>query len=138
MKKLNKIIQITILLLLMVNTVNVQAQNAQVEQSFLLNKKWLMYEKTDHKVICEYSQKIIKHHVDSLFIGNEYYYLSDNIDTIFDMSKVGKYKKGKYIISKVVTAKNDNLVVLEVIKAEGNELILRNIKQTWLLKYKVY
>ncbi len=59
-------------------------------------------------------------------------------ELFFDKSKIGKIKKGKYIICRVKGApENKAPTILEIIKAEGNELILKNMVQEDYLRYRV-
>ena len=52
-----------------------------------------------------------------------YYYLSDTIDTVFDMSKVGNSSSGRYIITK--DSERDNIIIDEILFFTDNTLILR-------------
>ena len=134
MDKQNRII-IAVLVGIFLCSSFLNAQNVEISQSILINKRWKMIELTDKLVEDVYNETKIKSFYNGKQMFESLYYLSDKEEVVFDESKVGKNKIGRYIICKLIEAKNDNVSVLEVVKAEESEIILRNTKHKHLLKY---
>jgi hypothetical protein len=69
--------------------------------------------------------------------GKEYknkdlYYLSDDIDTIFEKQKVGKNLNGRFIVEHL----GNPPIVMEIIKITPTELVLRNIRTGVFLTHR--
>lgn len=135
MKKAFQTTQLTVALFLTLSTTSLNAQNKGVMQDYLLNTKWKMTGLIDKVYEEVYSQEIIEHYYNGDLLGKSYYYLSDTVDTLFDKSKIGKAKQGKYIISKFKDAPEDIFTICLVINADKKELIMRNIKHEHLLRF---
>ena len=135
MDKQNKIIIATLVGIILCSSF-LNAQNVEISQTILINKRWKMIELTDKLVEDVYSETKIKTYYNGNQMFESLYYLSDIEEVVFDVSKVGKSKIGRYIICKLIEAKNDNISVLEVIKASDSEFTLRNVKHKHLLKYR--
>lgn len=127
----------------------VNAQDGNTVLSILQGKKWRMATsletstKKSSFAESKYEKNKVKHYFNDKYIGEEEYYLSDSVVTVFDPNKVGKVFNGRYIIRRMLHDKpkpNSNstrINILEIIELDSNKLVLRNIKRpNILLEYK--
>ena len=98
------------------------------QQSDIVKKKWkseIYIKKGIHMFLLKYTNtKEISINRFWTSRTNQYYYLSDNIDTVFDISKIGNSSSGKYIITKQL--KDSILYIDEILVLTDNTLIVRN------------
>jgi len=94
------------------------------QQSDLINKRW----KTKTGKHTAYYHKFTN--TKNTFIDKEnqiystnYYYLSDSPDTVFDMSKVGKSRSGRYIITNY--PEKSKVFIEEILLLTNNTLIFK-------------
>ena len=79
-------------------------------------------------------------------LGTDEYYLSDTIDTVFDVTKIGKVPNGKYIVKRSKTSIRDGVEkestqpnrfgVFEIKQLNKNWLMIRYSKHQHMIKYK--
>lgn len=124
---------------------NLSAQEKTIA-GMLQEKEWVM--QFPHKV--EFSMEI-------KFIGNDYvgvfkfegkevearspYYLSDEVNWMFNEQKVGCTENGKYIIvnenrKNPKTGPYKEVIIYEILKLTETELQLKNLRNNSILSYK--
>ena len=59
------------------------------------------------------------------------YYLSDNIETTFDVSQVGENSRGKYIIARNKLYEND-IYVYEILSLTNDRLVLKDLQEFYI------
>ena len=141
MKKYTLNILTNILIVLV--TFSLAAQDKESTLDKLQANTWHMQGLSDKIVTNKYgsSQMIQYYKEDEYDFKSKYeYYLSNTIDQEFNSSKLGQATEGKYIISRNKRKKGDNrpfkISVLQIVQINKNWLILRNVKQKHLLKYR--
>lgn len=136
----------------------VQSQK-EINQSSLIGKKWTH---TTLKDIKYYSalQFTDSTQTNTMIVNSKEanstmrYYLSNTIDTVFQLENVGKNKKGRYIIVEKKTlpatrksvsgvyispqarTSSTNSIIYEIIEINNNELKLRILNKKNIITYK--
>ena len=123
-----------IILICLMATISLHAQNFHKEN--LVGKKW----KIDNLGSCiEFSETKIDFwlgtkHGSSLMCENDYY-LSENIDSVFDKQKIGRLQTGRYIIVYENLKQKKKIVpkisVFEIIDLTPTLLLLRSGDKTY-------
>jgi hypothetical protein len=107
----------------------------------LQGKTWCMQGLTDKTFEEIYENNKITSYLSDKYIYRMEYYLSDSIVKVFDSSKVGIVKEGKYIIRRPLRDKKYPTVpltvsVYEIKELTPTKLTYRYIKNPYLLEFK--
>ena len=136
-------IAISFLLILNAISFTAFAQKVNFKLTDLQNKTWAMQGLTDKTNDNEFANNKIKIYFNGEYMGAFEYYLSDSIVTVFDSTKVGMGNEGKYIIERLIpnpqkssARQPGRISVFEIIELSSAKLVLRNVKQDYLLEYK--
>ena len=111
-----------IILLLLIIAANVCFAQETFQQADIVGKKWKI-ENVKGYIKYTKTKKIWR---TFLQFSNQYYYLSDTIETTFDKSKVGKSTNGKYIIFRNKWERN-GMEIYEILLLTYNTLILQKV-----------
>lgn len=143
--KANVKLCITISLLLILSTISFSAfaQKVNFKLTELQDKTWAMQGLTDKTNDNKYENNKIKIYLNGEYMGAFEYYLSDSIVTVFDSTKVGMVNEGRYIVERLIPNQQKTSVsqpgrisIFEIIELSSTTLVLRNVKQEYLLEYK--
>nr|WP_303776901.1 hypothetical protein [Bacteroides intestinalis] len=111
--------------------------------SLLANKEWIMQfpEKQNFSYKLTYdthTQTYTFIYSDGGYVDKVPYYLSDEVASNFDSTKVGKCECGKYIIT-LITPKNEKkrVLVYEILDLSAVYLKVRSLSNNSILQFKV-
>jgi hypothetical protein len=122
---------------------SVFAQKKIFKLDDLKNKTWIMQGLTDKTSEEVFTDGSIESYLNGKHVCTFDYYLSNSPDTIFDSSKVKFSKKGNYIIKQLAFIPNYEynvpsvISVFEIIKLNSKSLVIRNIKQSNQLEFRL-
>ena len=105
---------------------NVFSQQSQTyQQADLMGKDWYFYSGGNHDFVMRFSNTEM---IDISYLGqtNKSYYLSNNIETTFDHTKVGNVSSGRYIIVLWSIVKSQ-IDVYEIMRLDAHALQLKYI-----------
>ncbi len=102
----------------------------------LTNKTWVMDDLTDKKISSFFTSTKENVHLNNELIAISDYYLSNVIVEIFDETKVGNIRNGKYIVC-CMDQTREQISIYEIIIISENKLELRNILQSTTSKYTI-
>ena len=132
---------LTLILFVMMSILTVFAQTDSSVLSKLQGKRWRMDLVGDTSLV--YYIQISTDSIKSTGIYNgvsasirEPFYLSDQIVSAFDNSKIGTAQNGRYMIVKVNSS--NPLRVFEIVELTENRLLLKNLMNSSLMKYTSY
>jgi hypothetical protein len=139
MKKISKTLVVVVLLTVIAGkSLLVFCQTGNFTRSELKSKTWVMNGSTDlqfdqvfknSRIIYTMAERNRKAHF------NEEYYLSDSADTVFDISKINKIQKGRYLVSRALLKNKNNLAsplpvsVFEIKELTDSSLILKDTRR---------
>ena len=137
-----------ILLVVLVNTISVSinAQDLKFKLADLIDKPWCMQGLTNQTYVENYlSNKVIgKLVIDKEpVIAIHEYYLSDSIVKVFDKSKVGGIKEGKYLVIRPLLDMKNNpnqpqpVNVFEILELTGTSYKIKKVGELNVLEFKV-
>jgi hypothetical protein len=136
-------IAISLLLILSTISFSAFAQKVDYKLTELQDKTWAMQGLTDKTNDNKFENNKISIYLNGEYIGAFEYYLSDSIETVFDSTKVGMVNQGKYIVERLIpnpqktsATQTRRISVFEIIELSTTTLVLRNVKQEYLLEYK--
>jgi hypothetical protein len=128
----------TICLLLMFISFNAVAQITTLEK--LMNETWVMIPVIPGD--WSFRQNYTTTHINQTLIYNGYteyracnFYLSNQIETTFDYSKVGNVQNGNYIITVVELFGESIISVFEILRLEDYYMDLKSIDSNAIFKY---
>ena len=120
--KLNNFKKILIVIICFLSIVDSFAQET-FQQADLVGKKWKSKEFRENKRSIKYTKTKETVVNRNIFISTNKYYLSDTIDSVFDKSKVGKSRSGRYVVVRNKRADN-GIKVNEILALTENTLAM--------------